>query len=190
MTSQDPPNGESPSTSALSEAVEQLADSAGKWSKDLTGFLKHEADKLSVGDYRLNDLVTAPVRLMSICVKDTLDTVFTISDNLSLISSARSGAPPPPRTMRVTVTIPANAAVRLVPTEMKGQSGHRIPPSYIKIEPDNFIESAKAVDVDVVVTVTSPHAPNDVYEGFLCSADPAIEVPFAVTIHELGLPLL
>jgi hypothetical protein len=190
MTTQDPPNRESQRTSALAEAVEQAAGVVTKWSDDITGLLKDEADRLSAGDYRLNDLVTVPVKLMRIWVANSINAAFAVSDNIALISTARSGAPPPVRTMSVPVHIPANTAVKLVPSEMSSQSGHRIPPSCIQVKPDNFQEEPNARDVNVVVTVSSPHAPNDVYKGFLRCVKPPIEVPFVVAIYELGEPLL
>lgn len=191
MTSQNPPNGASSQrTSALSEAVEQAADVVTKWSDDLTTLIKDETNKLSAGNYRLNDLATVPVKLMRILVENSLNAAFTVSDNLTLISSARSGAPPSARTMSVPVHVPANTVVRFAPSEMRGRSGHRIPPSRISLEPEIFQADPKARDIDVGVTVSSPHAPNDVYEGFLRSVDPPIEIPFVMAIHELGEPLL
>jgi hypothetical protein len=92
--------------------------------------------------------------------------------------------------MSVPVHIPGNTAVTLVPSEMSSQSGHRIPPSCIQVKPDNFQEEPNSRDVNVVVTVSSPHAPNDVYKGFLRCVKPPIEVPFVVAIYELGEPLL
>lgn len=189
MTGQDPSNRESPRTSALAEAVEQAAGVVTKWSGDITQLLKDEADRLSAGDYRLNDLVTVPVKLMRIWVENSINAAYTVSDNIALISTARSGAPPPPRTISVPVHIPANTAVTLVPSEMTGQSGHRIPPSCIKVKPCK-LQEPEDKDVDVVVTVSAPHAPNDVYQGCLRCVDPPIEVAFVVAIYELGDPLL
>ena len=188
MTSQDPSNRESQRTSALAEAVEQAAGVVTKWSGDITQLLKEEADRLSAGDYRLNDLVTVPVKLMRIWLDNSINAAYAVSDNIALISTARSGAPPPPRTISVPVHIPANTDVTLIASEMTGQSGHRIPPSCIHVEP--VPKESKTRDVNVVVTVRSPHAPNDVYTGFLRSVKPPIEVPFVVAIYELGEPLL
>lgn len=189
MTSQDPPNREAQRTSALAEAVEQAAGVVTKWSDDMTQLLKDEADRLSAGDYRLNDLVTMPVKLMRIWVDNSINAAFALSDNISLISTARSGAAPPPRTISVPVHIPANTAVTLVASEMTSQSGHRIPPSCIQVKPCKFQEPEDK-DVDVVVTVSAPRAPNDVYQGRLHCVDPPIEVAFVVAIYELGEPLL
>lgn len=189
-SSQDPPNGVTQQQSALSEAVEQLADSADKWSGDIAEFLKQQADRLAAGDYGLNDLVTAPVKLMSIWVKDTFDTVFAISDNLAVLSDPRSGAAPRPRTVRVPVTIPANVDVELVASNMEGQSGHSIPSSDMRIEPDKLARSPEESQINVVVTVKSSRVPNDTYAGFLRSKDQAIkEVSFGFAINELGEPV-
>lgn len=190
MTSQDPSNRESQRTSALAEAVEQAAGVVTKWSGDITQLLKEEADRLSAGDYRLNDLVTVPVKLMRIWVENSINAAYAVSDNIALVSTARSGAPPPPRRISVPVHIPANTDVTLIASEMIGQSGHRIPSSCIDLDPENFPKEPQDRDVNVVVTVRSPHAPNDVYKGFLRSAKPPIEVPVVVAIYELGEPLL
>jgi hypothetical protein len=191
MTGQDPPDREAQQTSALAEAVEQAAGVVTKWSGDITRLLKDEANRLSAGDYRLNDLATVPMKLMQIWVANSINAAFAVSDNIALISTARSGVPPPARTMRVPVRIPANTAVKLAPSELTSRSGHRIPPSCIQVEPpDNFPAEPDARDINVVVTVSSPHAPNDVYKGFLRSVEPPIEVPFVVAIYELGEPLL
>lgn len=122
-------------------------------------------------------------------VDNSINAAFAVSDNISLVSTARSGAAPPPRTISVPVHIPANTAVTLVASEMTSQSGHRIPSSCIQVKPCKFQEPEEK-DVGVVVTVSAPHAPNDVYQGWLRCVDPPIEVAFVVAIYELGEPLL
>lgn len=187
MTDQDPSNGQPRPQSLLSEAVEQGADAVAKWHKDIAELLEQQADRLSSGDYGLNDLVTAPVRLLSIWVKDAIDTAFTISDNLALLANPRSGEPQRPRTIRVPVTIPANSHVKFVASDTLGQLGYSIPSSDFDITQE--IRGNNPEEINVIVTVKSSSVPNDTYSGILRADDPAIkEVPFGFAIDELGEP--
>ncbi|MGH3693162.1 MAG: hypothetical protein ACRDRX_04045 [Pseudonocardiaceae bacterium] len=197
MTSQNPPNGQNPPSgepgsqqSLLAEAVEQLADSAGKWSKDITDFCKQQADRLSAGTYGLNDLVTAPVRLMKILVQDTFDTASVISDNISLLANPGAGVLPRDRTMRAPVIVPTNTSVTFVASDMVGRRGHTIPGSDFDISLESRGENP--TEKDVVVKLRPSRVPNDTYAGFLRPAvdNPAIkEIPFAFAITEWGEPV-
>ncbi len=190
MTSQDPPNGRPRSQSPLSEAVEQGTDAVTKWHVDIADFLQQQAARLSAGDFGLNDIATAPVQMMSIVVKDTVDTAFVVLSNLALLANSTAGVAGRDRMMRVPVTVPANTSVTFVASDMVGQLGHSIPSSDLEISQESGGENPE--EVHVVVKVKPSRVPNDLYTGFLSAVDnPAFQkVPFALAIDELGEPVV
>ncbi|MGH3768522.1 MAG: hypothetical protein ACRDTX_25785, partial [Pseudonocardiaceae bacterium] len=174
---------------ALSEAMEQVADLTRKWNDEIAKFVETEADKLSANDYKLADLVTAPVELMRIWVRNSIQAADVISGNLALISQARSSAAPQTRKMNVPVSIPPDVDVKLLASDLVGRSGYRIRSSRLQVAPESFGAEAATRDVVVEVTVDCSHAPADLYEGLLYCSDPTVSAPFGVAISELGEPL-
>jgi hypothetical protein len=186
MSAPDPSTGPARPQSRLSEAVEQAADAARIWWEDISDFAKDEADQLSSGDYGLQDLASAQVNLMRICVRNTVKSVGVLSDNLALMSYPRPGAPPPPRTVNVPVSIPPNVNVKLTASDLVGRlHTQRISSSAIRIQPDEPSNET----ISVTVEVKCPPVPKDLYEGRLHSVDGAVSIPFRVAINELGEPL-
>lgn len=186
MSIPDPSTGSTRPQSSLSEAVEQAADAARIWWKDISDFAKDEADQLSSGDYGLQDLASAQVHLMRICVRNTIKSVGVLTDNLALVSYPRSGAPSQLRTVNVPVSVPPNVNVKLTASDLVGQlHARRISSSAIRIQPDEPSSEA----ISVTVEITCPPVPSDLYEGRLHSADDAVSIPFRVAINELGEPL-
>ncbi|MGH3874034.1 MAG: hypothetical protein ACRDSR_21460 [Pseudonocardiaceae bacterium] len=170
--------------------MEQAADAARLWCDGIAHFAKSEADQLSSGNYRLDDLSTAGVRLARVWVENTVKAAYVLSDNLALLAYTRPGTAAAPRTVRVGVEIPANTSGTLAVSDLVGQQlGHRIPSSTISISPDRFPAAEQVENISVAIEIRNPPAPNDLYEGRLHSADDAISVSFRVAINELGEPL-
>lgn len=189
MNPSDPPSDGTAPQSGLSEAVEQAAAATKDWFDDISGFVKHDADQISAGQYGLGDLATAPIRMMRIWLSNTVRTAFVVSDNLALLGYTRPGAPLP-RTMSLGLSIPANIGVKLTASEMVGQLlGQSIPSSKIQIRPDEHPPQAADREVTVTVEINIRHAPDDLYQGRVFSVDGAVSVPFSIAIDELGVPL-
>jgi hypothetical protein len=163
---------------------------ASMWCDEVAEFAKHEADVLSTGDYGVNDLANAQVRLLRIWVSNTIRTAGVLSDNLALMSYGRAGRPPPPRRVGVRVAIPAGVSVKLRASDLIGELlQYRIASSRVQISPDTAASQARSREIAVEVAVDCAGAPNDTYTGDLSSVDGAITVPIEVAIDELGEPL-
>jgi hypothetical protein len=177
--------------SPLSEAIEQATAAVSMWCREVAEFAQHEADVLSTGDYGLNQLATAQVRLLRIWVTNSIRTAVMLSDNFALLSYGQAGRPPPPRRIGVRVPIPAGVSVKLRASDLIGELlQHRIASSRVKIDPDTAASQQTAREIPVEVTVDCANAPNDTYIGDLFSVDGLIRVPIEVAIDELGEPLL
>ena len=169
--------------------MEQAAAAAKDWCDDISDFAQHDAEQISAGRYGLGDLATAPIRLMRIWLRNTVRTAFVVSDNLALLGYSRPGAPPP-RIMRLGLSIPANIGVKLSASDLVGQLlGHSIPSSKIQIRPDEHPAQAADRKVTITVEIDIRHAPDDLYEGRVSSAEGAVSVPLRIAVDELGVPL-
>jgi hypothetical protein len=184
------PPEDPPRQAPLPEAVEQAADAARLWLRDLQRFAEEEATALGEGRYGLVNLATAPARLLAILVRNSIATNFTISDNLALLaSSGRFSGATARRALRVGVTptvLPNDVEVE--PSDLVGRlTNYRIRAGKIDVD-----ASELATDGVVILNVSCPAAPPDIYLGTLNSTDgppPTLSEQIAVAINEIGNPL-
>jgi hypothetical protein len=181
---------EPPRQSPLSEAVEQAADAAVIWCRDVADFAEREADRLSSGNYSFGDLATAPIRLLRISVRNAIKTAGVLSDNLALLSAGQPATVAAERTFSVSVDVPAGGAARLGASALVGRLlNYSIPSAQITLKPDAAAPQAAPSQLTVEVKVGCTGAPSDTYVGILSSGDGAIAQPIQVAIDELGDPL-
>jgi hypothetical protein len=182
------PANPSSSHSPLGEAVEQASDAVAIWSQEVATFAESEADDLASGNYHLSNLVTAPVRLLKIWVRNSVKTAGTLSDNLALLSYSRLAGAASERSFMVALPLAA-AAGALTSSDLLGVSFlHRIPSTDVRLEAVPAAESPPGANV-VRVVVGCAGAPNDAYSGVLSSTDGAAPLAILVAIDELGDPL-
>jgi hypothetical protein len=190
MSTTGPSTGPPPRQSPLSEAIEQVTAAASTWCREVAEFVQHETSLLSTGDYGLNQLAIAQVRLLRIWATNSIQTAQVLSDNLALLSSGQAGRPPPQRTIDVLVPVPAGVSTQLRASDLIGELlRHRIASSKVQIRPDTVTAPRAARDSAVEVVVDCAGAPNDTYVGELFSVDGPISVLIEVAIDELGEPL-
>jgi hypothetical protein len=178
-------------TSPFSEAVEQASDAAVMWMRDLAAFAQREADALAAGEYDLGALVTAPVRLLKISVRNAIRTAGTLSDNLALLSYGRPGDAAAVRTFPVGIEVPPTTRnLVLRASGLRGQMfDYHIPRSRVRVDPAEA--TAKVVPQDLVVRITVDCAavPNDIYVGDLSTDDGSVVQQIRVAIDEFGAPI-
>jgi len=184
-----PPDAAGPQT-PLSEAVEQAAQAASQWLDEVAHFAEDEVGRLSAGNYHLDDLATAQVRLLRIWIRNSIRTAGVLSDNLALLSYGTSGPPPPPRMFKVRIGVPAAVELKLRASDLSGQIlGVRIASSKIRLTPDVAASGAEPRDITIEVEVDCARVPSDTYVGVLSSEDGTVTVPIRVAIDELGGPV-
>ena len=174
-------------TSRLSEAVEQAARTGEMWFHDVAGFAKGQADRVASGHYGLTDLSTAQVALMRICVRNGVNAMSTVMDNLALLSSDRPAAGPATRTIAVAVPVPADPEVTFEVSDLAG-SRHQISHAKVRLDP-SVATLAAAGEVTVLVEVDCTGAPADTYAGTIFTGDQRIGATFLIAIDELGGPV-
>jgi hypothetical protein len=179
----------------LADAVRQAGSDAGRWLADLQRYAEGEATALASGNYRLTDLATAPVRLLTVLATNTIASASTASDNLALIAlTGKLGSKDAKRAILVSVKsrkdqgiaapLPGDLelSVRLV-----GQvTGYTIPSERIHVD-----RSTLSTNGVVRIVVRCAAVPPDIYTGTLCSPgqDPLVSQRILVAINEIGRPV-
>jgi hypothetical protein len=187
MSAPEPPNGSYRPQSALSEAVEQAADAASIWCRDVAQLAIRQADRLASGGYGLDDLVTGQVDLLRIWVKNSIGVAGALSDNLALLAYWQAAGPAPPRYFDVGVRLPAGGGGQLQSSDLEGQRlGYRIPASRVRLAPAAVPAQAEPSELTVEVAVSCADAPLDIYAGVLSFTDGTVVARLRVAIDELG----
>jgi hypothetical protein len=175
--------------SLLSEAVEQAARAGSMWWNDLTRFAEDQADRLASGHYGLTDLITAEVRLMRIWTQNSMNGLKTTIDNVAMLSYDGPTGGPAPRTVQVSVPVPALVNVVFQVSDLVGGGGYRIPSTKLQLDPHNFPAQPAPAAALVTVTADCAGAPADTYAGTIFTEDGSVTADFRIAVDELGVPL-
>jgi len=171
--------------SALSEAVEQVADTVGKGYVAMAGVAIQQADRLSSGHYGLDDLVAGQFAVLRTWVKYATFAAETAVNNVALLAwpPAKPGEADPARIRELHVAV-TFAPAGVTSSDLLGRvGGGRVPSAAVTV-------TTPPGDPGHVVTVTLHFGDqaNDLYDGILRSADGTASKPFTVPFNEFGRP--
>lgn len=181
----DPAQGPAePSRSRLSAAVAQLTSAVSHWYADLADLAEHQADRVSSGNYRANDLVSGQVGIARLWIRNAVKTSFALSDNLALLACPPSDRPA--GFGEVLVQVPGtHTTSQLSASELVGVVRHHcVRSSKVTLCAEPPTDAGTTVRVSVDFT----GAPNDTYQGCLTTADGGVSQPFMLALSEVGAP--
>lgn len=172
--------------SRWSGTVVQLADLATLWVTTLSDVAATQADRMSAGDYGLDDLVAGHVGVCRSYLRALTETALTVSSVAGELAYAGPTESVTPRTVRVRVPGTHTADELTISDLVHTVSRFTIPASVTDHRICPTPANAESDVTTVAVTASTP-APNGVYRGTIKAG--ADSCSFVIALSEVGKPL-
>jgi hypothetical protein len=152
----------------VAEAVEQSTYIVSAWCREVAALIQDDVERVAAGKYHLADLTTSGLRLARVNLRNALESVRRVSDNVALLTdtSTRSAVTP---SITHPIRLPDGVAGTIEVSDLIGtDTGRKVPASSLRLDPSSFDEKApRILRVKITLKGRAGDIPRGRYAGTL-----------------------